>query len=175
MATDKNCTIYDHSAHPTELAYALERVKQEHIALREQVDELETCLNNVSRTYDLELAKKIVSLAKVFSQACDEHASWEEKELLPYVEDYYRMNGGPEIATSAWMMEKDHELASEFLRLFMDKADRLPQDFDMEEWKKISAHLLQACYIYKDHFELEEQVLFSSAFLLLDEIDYMFS
>ncbi|WP_274363361.1 hemerythrin domain-containing protein [Paenibacillus thermotolerans] len=175
MATDMNRTMYDESAHPTELAYALERVREEHAELRAKVAELETAIKIFQTAWSVALATKIVAMAETFSKQCEAHARWEDTELMPFLSVYYLDHGGPEISTSVWMMEKDHELAYEFLRSFLQRAKEIPNRQDRQLWKSAILQLSQACYIYKEHFELEEQVIFSSAFKMLDEIDYLFS
>lgn len=175
MATDMNRTMYDESAHPTELAYVLERVKEEHAELRAKVAQLESAMKVLQSEWSAESAAKIVTMAEAFAAQCEAHAKWEDTELMPFLSVYYLEHGGPEISTSVWMMEKDHELAFEFLRSFLQRVKENPYHMDRQMWKSAALHLTQACYIYREHFELEEQVIFSSAFKMLDDIDYLFS
>ncbi|WP_166242688.1 hemerythrin domain-containing protein [Paenibacillus turpanensis] len=174
-----SCTAYEHSAHPTELAYALERLKEEHHVLRQGLQALKTFAKQTGAAVTpVEGFRKLMELMQqtgAFMLKLERHAEWEENELFPLISEYYHRHSGPSIAPSIWMMEKDHELASQFVRSFTEEANKITLPADQRAVKRATDHLIQACYIFGEHFDLEEEVIFAPAEQILMDIDYLFS
>lgn len=68
-------------------------------------------------------------------------------------------------------MEKEQELADLFAKSFFETEESLPGAATKEQNHQAASHLLQACLILQEYFELEEDLIFPLVERMLTEID----
>jgi hemerythrin-like domain-containing protein len=110
-----------------------------------------------------------------FIDQLHEHSVCEEREVFPVIDLYFRRLMKPSITPSIWVMEKEHELADLFVKSFMEAVDALSERSSSEQNRQTAAHLVQACLILTEHFELEEELIFPLADEMLTDIDFFYS
>lgn len=155
------------------------RLKEEHDSLTEQLADIQAAAKSLYEENDparSRIALKILKLRMAdFINQLHDHSVWEEREVFPVIDLYFRRLMKPSITPSIWVMEKEHELADLFVNSFMESVDALPEISTMEQNRGSVAHLVQACLILSEHFELEEELIFPLANEMLTEIDYFYS
>lgn len=171
--------ISDHAAHPTRFLFLVDRLKEEHAVMQIQLKEiratagslytLENCAEGACKL--IELRERIMILV----EDLDRHSQWEEQELFPQLQSYFNRYMMPSITPSIWVMEKDHELAKQFVQSFIDGVNDMGSPIDKIFLKEMASQLVQACLILMEHFTLEEELVFPLADQLLTDIDYLFS
>ncbi|MBN2908887.1 hemerythrin domain-containing protein [Polycladomyces sp. WAk] len=148
------------------LCPALTRLKQEHIPLREQMEQLYQSAEGVGDDTHIadwqgalhELREKAVR----FERELHAHSEREEKYLFPMMASYIGRESGP-----LMVMEYEHQKGKEYLQTFIAKIDQATAPVDTEKAKKIGLFMIQAYNILSQHFMKEENVLFPMAEQLL--------
>jgi iron-sulfur cluster repair protein YtfE (RIC family) len=141
----------------TRLYFAIERLKEEHALLQEELRELYRLTKRIARQehdglHGIEALRDLRKRAAEFQADLDKHAKWEETEVFPLVSVYF--NSGLE---QLMRMEQEHELAEQFADAFAEAAKRAPvRRFDSRE---MAMYLQQAHSTLKEHFRHEEEVL----------------
>jgi iron-sulfur cluster repair protein YtfE (RIC family) len=139
------------------LYFSIERLKEEHALLQEELRELYRLTRLITRKENDTLQwtgtlRDLRRLAAEFQADLDKHAQWEETELFPLVSVYF--DAGLE---ELMLMEQEHELAEHFIDAFAEAAKRAPvRRFDGRE---MAMYLKQAYQILTEHFRHEEEVL----------------
>ncbi|TVX99013.1 hemerythrin domain-containing protein [Paenibacillus cremeus] len=166
-------------AHGTELSAALDRLKQEHGELMQDLLELENEAKQAGQESDFDPAIRLLTHLRFRTQAfmneMEQHSRWEEQELFPFLNGYFHQQTAPSIAASFWRLEKEHELAGEYLQSFLKETDGLRRDSKLEQLHHAAAYLIHACRILKEHLEKEEQLVFPMTEEVLTDLDYLFS
>jgi iron-sulfur cluster repair protein YtfE (RIC family) len=112
------------------------------------------------------------------------HSVWEEEELFPILMHYSHKKIEPTIMPSLWVLEKDHELAVQYIESFVQASSALLHTLRLEplsgadlqrEMKGGCDCLTQGCFILTAHFQMEEELLFPLAEDILTDMDYLFS
>ncbi|NOU91772.1 hypothetical protein GC093_00765 [Paenibacillus sp. LMG 31456] len=150
-------------ANPTDLTFAFERLKNEHICLYNAIHQLENkakLLNKIERP-----AEYVSKLADLRDQALsviaelDNHSKWEDNELFPLLTEYFQLPDRPHTTTSLWMLEHEHELANLFFGYFLDEADICLAQQKRPSCSGLTDQLLQACRLVKEHLQTEEETM----------------
>src|SRR4051794_25676713 len=115
MGTSIQSRVESGTAHLTVLSEALDRLKQEHEELMQVLLEMEAQALELKQEEDITKAMSSLMHLKLwtaaFMEELERHSNWEEKELFPFLHDYFHKEMAPSIIPSFWMLEKDHELA----------------------------------------------------------------
>jgi regulator of cell morphogenesis and NO signaling len=102
---------------------AIERLEEEHNVLGTSLLELCTLVKTVDHKKDISNWAKSMTEVKQkvneFKQALDLHSNWEEVELFKLVDKYF-----DEIPSLFMLIEKEHELAEQFLDAFISVVDQ---------------------------------------------------
>lgn len=148
------------------LCPALSRLKEEHIPLRTQLEQLfqmtQKIGENVSQDDWREPLQQLKEKAVQFEQELDPHSKREEEFLFPAMAKYIGRETGP-IA----VMEYEHEQGKKNLQTFMTKVDQITAPVNAEEAKHIASYMVEAYQILTQHFTKEEHILFPMAENLL--------
>ncbi|OXM84013.1 hemerythrin domain-containing protein [Paenibacillus rigui] len=167
------------TAHITELAVVLDRLKQEHSELMQVLTEMEE--QAVQAELETDKHRALGSLLHLrlwtlaFKEELDRHSEWEEKELFPFLNAYFRHSAFPTVMASFLSLEKDHELAMNYMQSFLRSVHALKSDSDAMRMKQAAALLTHACRILRSHLEKEEQLVFPMTEKVLTDIDSLFS
>lgn len=144
------------------LCPALNQLRQEHIPLREQMEELFQSAQKIGENPAVEDWRNDLSDLKekavLFEENLDPHSKREEGYLFPMMAKYIGSDTGP-IA----VMEYEHQQGKENLQAFISKAEQVTEPLDAKRAKEISSYLIEAYYILSQHFMKEENVLFPMA------------
>ncbi|MFH5185251.1 hemerythrin domain-containing protein [Paenibacillus sp. TAB 01] len=167
------------SSNMAELAYATDRLKEEHEQLRNRLRVLETSakevmlLNDVAKS--LQMIQKLRNETAQFELELERHSEWEEQRLFPFLLNYFHIQQAPTIRPSFWVLEKDHQLGVSFIQSFHETMiDTAPLGVKKQLTEAASA-LLQACLILNDHFAMEEQLILPLTEKVLTDLEYFFS
>lgn len=167
------------SSNPVELAFATDRLSEEHEALREKLRMLETSAKELIISDVSEKGVRMIQqLQKQTDQFMDElarHSEWEESELFPFLLAYFQRQPAPSILPSFWVLEKDHQLGVSFIQSFNEAVAELAPFITKKRLAEAVAHLVQACLILNDHITMEEQLIFPLTEKVLTDLDYFFS
>jgi iron-sulfur cluster repair protein YtfE (RIC family) len=169
----------DYAAHPASFLSMVERLKEEHEAMQDQLKEIRTMAGEVYTLEDCtEGMCKLVRLQDrilVLIEDLDRHSEWEERELFPILQSYVNRYMKPSITPSIWVMEKDHDLAKQFVQSYIDGVNGMKAPIDRGFLKEMTSQLIQACLLLLEHFTLEEELVFPLTDQLLTDIDFLFS
>ncbi len=146
----------------TPLSLPLQTLKNEHIPLRKQMEELLEEATQIVSTVDVQRVKGDLGELRIkvvkFVGEIDPHSEIEEGVLFPLVANYIGREVGP-IA----VMEYEHDQAKKHLKTFLNQTLTLDLDTIQEEYKGIAENVIQATNILFEHFMKEENVLFPLA------------
>ncbi|KIL41666.1 hypothetical protein SD70_06005 [Gordoniibacillus kamchatkensis] len=155
------------------------RLKDEHDQLTEELQDIRFVAQSIYDETDTKRARAILQALKRrmvdFMRRLHAHSEWEEREVFPVVNLYFHRLLKPSITPSIWVMEKEQKLADLFAQSFFEAEEALPEAATREQNRQAAAHLLQACLILQEHFELEEELIFPLAEQMLTDIDYFHS
>jgi hemerythrin-like domain-containing protein len=166
-------------AHMTALSEALERLKQEHGELKLVLQEMEKQAIQVETSTDKQgslqslLHLRLWTLA--FREELERHSNWEEKELFPFLNAYFNSNMSPSMVPSFWTIEKDHELADEYMQSFLRAVHMLKANPAAMSINQAAAYLVHACRILQEHLAKEEELVFPLTEQVLSDMDCLFS
>jgi hemerythrin-like domain-containing protein len=167
------------NAHMTALSEALERLKQEHGELKLVLQDMENQAKQVELLPDKAGAMQSLLHLRLwtlaFREELERHSSWEEKELFPFLAAYFHRELSPSMIPSFWSIEKDHELADEYMQSFLRAVHMLKANPEAMGLNQAAAYLVHACRILQDHLKQEEELVFPLAEQVLTDIDCLFS
>ncbi|MEC0228484.1 hemerythrin domain-containing protein [Paenibacillus alba] len=167
------------SSNPAELAYATDRLKDEHEALREKLRMIEHSAKELILIDDLakgiQLVHALKELTDQFMDELEQHAEWEEKELFPFLFTYFDRQPQPSMMPSFWVLEKDHQLGLSFIQSFQEAILDAASFVVKKQLADTAAHLVQACLILNDHITMEEQLIFPLTENVLTDLESFFS
>jgi regulator of cell morphogenesis and NO signaling len=150
------------------LCPALQQFKQEHVTLREQMEQLFQ-LAEAAREHPIDwpgLKEKAIR----FEQELTAHSEREEEFLFTLMAQYIGRETGP-IA----VMEYEHQQGKKNLQTFIEKLNQADASVHIEKAKEITAFMIEAYHVLSQHFMKEENVLFPMAERLLssEEKDFL--
>ena len=167
------------SSDPAELAYAIDRLKEEHGELREKLRNLEVSAKELILVEDSEKGIQQIRALRVmtnqFMQELQKHSEWEEQDLFPFLLTYFHRQLEPSMTPSFWVLEKDHQLGVSFIRSFQEAIIDVTPLVVKKQLAGAAAHLVQACLILNDHFTMEEQLVFPLTERVLTDLEHFFS
>lgn len=167
------------TAHETELSEALDRLKREHDDLLRGMNELYAQARLAEREAvpkrALPLLLQLRLKVQALSEELERHSVWEEHELYPFLNDYFHRKHSPSIVPSLWMLEKDHELATDNLNSFLKAVHVIENNPEAMLPSQAAAYLIHACRILQEHLRREEQIVFPMTEQILTDMDYLFS
>ncbi|AWX57976.1 hemerythrin domain-containing protein [Brevibacillus brevis] len=150
------------------LCPALEKLKDEHQSLAEQMNDLVHLANSLKSTAEPTKRKKglteLHELASLFRAELEKHSRREEEDLYPLMANYIEREMGP-IA----VMEEEHDLIHESLMSFMRIVEM--EKSEPVEVEAVHIHLLKSIEILMEHFFKEESVLFPMAEYVLSDAE----
>jgi hemerythrin-like domain-containing protein len=151
------------TAHVTELSESLERLRREHNELKQVLQEMETQARQVEQEPEKALSMKILLDLRLwtlaFREELERHSNWEEKELFPFLNQYFKSKKSPVMNPSFWALEKDHELADEYMQSFLRAVHALKANPEAMRLNQAAAYLVHACRILKEHLDKEELLI----------------
>lgn len=161
---------------PEQVTLMVQRLKEEHEALKGKVTVLYSKAREFNENLDVGMAWILLlplwEEVQALQQELDEHAKWEERELFPTLTQYFNLHTRPTIMPSFWVMEKEHELAMQFIQPFIDvlkeisyeENPAIPYDLQtLAQIKLAAVDLFQACLILQEHFKIEEDLIYPLA------------
>ncbi|TXK76606.1 hemerythrin domain-containing protein [Paenibacillus sp. N3.4] len=167
------------SSNPVELAFATDRLKEEHKELREKLRLLETSAKELILLDDsgkgIQLVQELRLLTDQFMIELERHSEWEDQELFPFLLTYFDRQPAPSMMPSFWVLEKDHQLGISFIQSFQEAIIDVTPLVVKKRLADAAAHLVQACLILNDHFTMEEQLIFPLTEKVLTDLEYFFS
>ncbi|MCS7460946.1 hemerythrin domain-containing protein [Paenibacillus doosanensis] len=167
------------TAHETELSEALERLKREHDDLLRALNGLYAKARLAERETDPKRALPLLLQLRLgvtaFLEELERHSEWEEHELYPFLNDYFHRKHAPSIVPSLWMLEKDHELATDNLNSYLKAVRVIESNPDAMLPSQAAGYLIHACRILQEHLRQEEQLVFPMTEQVLTDMDYLFS
>ncbi|MBA2942613.1 hemerythrin domain-containing protein [Paenibacillus sp. CGMCC 1.16610] len=167
------------SSNPAKLAYATDRLADEHEQLRRQLRSLEASAKEVSWIDDtaegMHILQDLRLKAAHFEEELERHAAWEEQELYPFLINYFHSQQAPTIMPSFWVLEKDHQLGVSFLHSFKEAVVDITPIFNKKQLTETASYLLQACLILNDHLTMEEQFVLPLTDRVLMDLESFFS
>jgi hemerythrin superfamily protein len=100
------------------------------------------------------------------------HERWEEENVFPLTSKYYKQHLRPSIIPSISVLEKEHDLVKQCFQPFLNLSEEIlvhTPVTDLRIYGKLRlciVYLYQGGSLLKEHFELEEGLIYP----LLDEI-----
>ncbi|NEW05824.1 hemerythrin domain-containing protein [Paenibacillus sp. SYP-B3998] len=167
------------SSDPAALAFATDRLKEEHEQLRSQLRILESNAKEVILIDDtakgLQVLQQLRTQTAQFENELEQHSEWEEQELFPFLLTYFHRQMAPSIMPSFWVLEKDHQLGVSFIQSFNEAIIEAPPLIVKKRLVEAASNLVQACLILNDHFTMEEQLILPLTDKVLTDLEYFFS
>lgn len=167
------------SSNPDELAFATDRLREEHEELREKLRMLETSAKELMVLEDsvkgIQLVQELRIQTDQFVEELDRHSDWEEQELFPFLLTYFHRQPAPSMMPSFWVLEKDHQLGMSFIQSFQEAVIDVTPLVVKKQLAEAATHLLQACLILNDHITMEEQLVFPLTEKVLTDLESFFS
>ncbi|UJF34604.1 hemerythrin domain-containing protein [Paenibacillus hexagrammi] len=163
------------AAHPAHFPAIVQRLKEEHEQMRDQLAEIRTMAVSLYSLTDcsigmcklIELQDRILSLVEELEQ----HSEWEEKELFPLLQSYFSRAKAFSIARSIIVLEQDHDLAKQVVKAYVDGVNAMRVPIDMEFLHYMTAELVRACLLLLKHFTLEEELVYPLINQILSELE----
>lgn len=151
-----------------ELCAPLQRLKEEHAPLREQMDGFRHDADLIGGEDGIiNWSERLIQLEKqvsAFVAGLEPHSDKEDNVLFPMMAKYIGRETGP-IA----VMEYEHEEAKRNLRLFAEAMRARSAVVDADHAQRIARYAIEAQTVLTEHFMKEEQVLFPMAQQLLSD------
>ncbi len=150
------------------LSPVFNRLKQEHVSLREQVEPLFQLAQTIGVDQSISDWRDALNVLREesvdFQKQVDFHSQREEDFVFPVIANYIGRETGP-IA----VMEYEHEMAKKILESFMTETEQMTEAVSAEKAKEIAVLIADACNILSEHFMKEENVLFPMGERLLSD------
>ncbi|CAH0118099.1 MULTISPECIES: hemerythrin domain-containing protein [unclassified Paenibacillus] len=144
------------------LEEAVDRLKEEHAALRKGLMELREAAQTIVRErHDEQLIHIITGLKKKVVSYMSElaaHARWEDETLFPMIAWYFG-----EEPEQFCAMEHGHELAEQYVLAFLGALDRAVLPIRPEAATEMASYLAQAYLVLMNHFQEEEEMIVTLA------------
>ncbi|KRF44134.1 hemerythrin domain-containing protein [Paenibacillus sp. Soil787] len=158
-------------AQTSSLQEVLGRLKDEHGALKRELDHVQEMTSHMVGMLGSEESKRLLQEIRKqmvnFMQQLEAHEHWEEAEVLPLLTGYANQGMEPTFLTSTWVLEEDHKQAERFVRSFLEYADQC-KGADSIKLKKAISLLSVACSVLSEHLLSEEEMVFPVANEMLE-------
>lgn len=158
-------------AQTSSLGQVLGRLKDEHGALKRELDHVQEMTSHMVGMLGSEESKRLLQEIRKqmenFMQQLEAHEHWEEAEVLPLLVGYANQWMEPTFLTSTWVLEEDHKQAERFVRSFIEYADQC-KGADSMKLKKAITLLSVACSVLSEHLLSEEEMVFPIANEMLE-------
>ncbi|TXK84539.1 hemerythrin domain-containing protein [Paenibacillus sp. N3.4] len=156
------------------LQQVLERLKDEHEALKKALDHVQEMTGHMIAMLGAEeskcLLQEICKQMEVFIQQFEAHESWEEKMILPILTEYANQGMEPTFLTSTWVLEEDHKRVERFVHSFLHDAEQC-EGADATKFKKAISLLSLACSVCLEQLLSEEEIVFPLANQILSDLN----
>lgn len=163
----------------TGVSDAWERLKHDHAVLKQVLQEMKTDAMRIETESDSKQAfGKLLRLRlwmAAFSEELDRHSRWEEEELIPSLQVYYRRQPASSILDSFKLLESEHDAANVYIQCFLRMVHSLKPESGIAEMRKAAAYLSQACGMLIEHLGKEERLIFPLTEQILTDMDRLFS
>jgi len=134
------------------------RAMQEHEILQEELAEICEQARRIGKGGDPkqinEDIRQLGGRVERFMKHWSAHTEWEDEELLPNSASV--LGADPDLFT---LMEREHELAEEYLRVFEHSLERAIFPIDRKEALRLASLLVQACAVLNNRFREEEEIM----------------
>ena len=158
---------------PSDMVEAVRRLRDEHSDLRQTIERIEAAAARADRMAAVSAAANEISGVKqplvAFMHALERHAAWEEENLIPLIEEHMPRSHESAVRDSIWVMEKDHQMATVYLRVFLERLNEFGDRPNAGVVADAVRCLLQGCVLLKEHFRIEEQTIFQAVEQLVGE------
>lgn len=159
-------------ANVPKLQQIFDRLKEEHSALRKELDHVQEMANHMVCMQGSEESERILQDIRtemaMFLQQLGDHEHWEEAEVLPVLGAYANQNIEPTFLTSTWVLEEGHKEAERFVLSFLTYAEQC-KALDSAKLKKVISLLCVACAVSTEHLLSEEEMVFPVADQMLSD------
>ncbi|WP_261305350.1 hemerythrin domain-containing protein [Paenibacillus andongensis] len=160
-------------AQTSRLQQMLERLKDEHSALKKELVHFQEITSELVGILGSEESKRLLQEIRkqmeTFMLQLEAHEHWEEDEVLPILAGYANQGMEPTFWTSTWVLGEDHKQAERFVRSFLEFADQC-KSADSIRLKKAISLLRVACSVLSEHLLSEEEMFFPVANQMLNDI-----
>lgn len=161
-------------ADPGYFPMLVERLKEEHLQMREQLSEIRTMAASLFSLEDcsigmcklIELQDRILFLIEELEQ----HSEWEERVLFPQLQSYLHPTTALSVSRSITVLEQDHDLAKRVVQTFVDGVNAMKVPIDEEFLHLMASELSTACLILLKHFTLEEELVYPLTDRIMEQL-----
>ncbi|NEW08299.1 hypothetical protein GK047_20055 [Paenibacillus sp. SYP-B3998] len=168
-------TNREYASHGTLFPAMVERWKEEHLQMRNQLKEIRVMAASMYSLEDcsigmcklIELQDRMLSLI----EDLELHSEWEEMELFPLLQTYLHPTTALSISRSVTVLEQDHDLAKRVVQSYVDGVNSMRVPIDLEFLHLMTSELVTACLILLKHFTLEEELVYPLADRILENLD----
>jgi len=177
--------IMQDSVRPTQFMRVLQRLKEEHAALKVKLTDLNTKAEQVHLNLNVLCALNLLQLlltdVQILKKELDAHEEWEEQHVYPIASEYFKLQNRPSCKTSNWVLEKERELVKQCYQPFLDLLKLIIISIDNNDAKLFkqlelcATYLLQGCSLLREHIELEEGLIYPLVNEIITDIDYLYS
>lgn len=161
-----------------QIDYHLQKLREDHQQFRKVIEEWELVAKRADQAHTVMEAASILCGLKLemraFRKHLNAHAKWEETCLLPLFSQFLSRMQNPAMIASLWIIEKEQALANEYWQSFEDAVDSFSFQAHAIHVAEAIQGLQVACEIEKNHFALEEQMMFPLADELLDDLEILY-
>ncbi|UUZ96602.1 hemerythrin domain-containing protein [Paenibacillus sp. P25] len=102
-----------------------------------------------------ELSTAVTGLAK----ALEAHSAWEDEAFFPMLSRCLDIPNQPTLATTLWMLEKEHALTFAFFRSFFEQAAAGGGQRSFVARGGAKDQLILACRLVRGHLSMEEAAI----------------
>ncbi|CAN7345647.1 MULTISPECIES: hemerythrin domain-containing protein [unclassified Paenibacillus] len=163
------------NVNPSEFRMLAQRLKEEHVQMREQLSDIRTLAAALYTLDDcsigmcrlIELQDGILSLVEELEQ----HSEWEEQVLFPSLQSYLHPTMAISVSRSMHVLEQDHDLAKRVVQSYVNGVNAMSVPVDMDFVHVMASELLTACLILLKHFTLEEELVYPLIDRIMDQIE----
>ncbi|MEW9698184.1 hemerythrin domain-containing protein [Paenibacillus sp. SI8] len=167
-------TNREYAAHGTHFPAMVERWKEEHLQMRNQLKDIRTMAASMYSLEDcsigmcklIEMQDQILSLVEELEQ----HSEWEERELFPLLHTYLHPTTALSITRSLLVLEQDHDLAKRVVQSYVDGVNLMKVPIDLAYMQLMISELVTACLILLKHITLEEELVYPLADRILENL-----
>lgn len=140
----------------------LEKLREDHARIREaaaqafrMAEEVKSCPAEAAQSQ----VRQVDHCARTLGEELLRHGQWEDEVLFPLLTDLYPTENNPDLPTSLWMLEKEHQTADQCYRAYL----RDMQDyFELRDDQLLQlgmTELAHACRLIRRHLDSETELL----------------
>ncbi|TYP71765.1 hemerythrin domain-containing protein [Paenibacillus methanolicus] len=144
------------------LQHTLERLREDHGRIREaaalacrMAEEVKRCPVEAAQSR----VRQVERCARTLGEELVRHGQWEGEVLFPLLSDLYPMESNPDLPTSLWMLEKEHQTAAQCYRAYLHDMQSYFELRDEQLLRLGMTELAHACRLIRGHLDSETELL----------------